>query len=61
MSTKFSELLVLDCRENRYLDLPRRKVGEDNEAAEWVVTLCEVKHLLVDVQSLVARKCVGFL
>ncbi|VDP10258.1 unnamed protein product [Heligmosomoides polygyrus] len=38
-----------------YLDLPRRKVGEDNEAAEWVVTLCEVKHLLVDVQSLVAR------
>ncbi|VDP34281.1 unnamed protein product [Heligmosomoides polygyrus] len=41
------------------LDLPRRRVRPDNEAMELPVTLCVVKELLVDVQSLVARKCVG--
>ncbi|VDO76953.1 unnamed protein product [Heligmosomoides polygyrus] len=51
-STKFPELLVLDCMGNRCLDLPRRKVRPDNEAEEVPVTLCEV---IVDVRSLVAR------
>ncbi|VDP13537.1 unnamed protein product [Heligmosomoides polygyrus] len=55
-SKKFPELLVLDCRGNRCLDLPRRKARPDNEAEEVPVTLCEVKQLLVDVRSLVARK-----
>lgn len=55
LSTKFPELLVLDCRGNRYVNLPRRKVRPDNEAEEMPVTLCEVKHLLVDVERLVAR------
>ncbi|VDP33916.1 unnamed protein product [Heligmosomoides polygyrus] len=50
-STKFPELLVLDCRGNRCLDLPRRRVRPDNEAED----VCEVKQLLVDVRSLVAR------
>lgn len=45
---------------SRYVNLPRRKVRPDNEAEEVPVTLCEVKHLLVDVERLVARKCVGF-